>query len=92
MNEVSKKHNWKNSLAICLFSRIVQKQLAFLLGRQQIFLPQVEDEDISDIMSNANLNAHFLSLAREVGFYFSYFCLIFYVPTFVTLGKNTLKG
>ncbi|CAG0919368.1 unnamed protein product [Notodromas monacha] len=43
----------------------VRKQLAFMLCRQHIFMP-TEDEDINDILSNANLNVHFLSLGREL--------------------------
>ena len=50
---------------------MMQKQLAYMLGRQQIFL-DVEDEvddfdDLSEIMSNSHLNNNFLALAREVG-------------------------
>jgi hypothetical protein len=48
----------------------MQKQLAFMLGRQQIFLELneniVEYDDLVEIMSNAHLNNHFLNLAREV--------------------------
>ena len=57
-------------------SRMVRKQLAFMLGRQQIFV-EVEEgeggveagevEDLNDIMSNVHLNNNFLALAREVG-------------------------
>jgi len=47
------------------------KQLAFQLGRQQVFLDldgeDVEDQDdLVEIMANAHLNANFLALAREV--------------------------
>lgn len=51
---------------------LLRKQLAFMLGRQQIFLT-LEDkdcsnsEDLSDIMSNVHLNTNFLALGREVG-------------------------
>ena len=45
-------------------------QIAFMLGRQQVFLELPEEmddsEDLNEILSNANLNTHFLSLAREV--------------------------
>lgn len=45
-------------------------QIAFMLARQQFFLELSEDaydyEDLNEILSNANLNTHFLSLAREV--------------------------
>lgn len=48
----------------------VQKQLAFMLGRQQIFLElhecTVEYDDLVEIMSNSLLNYHFLNLAREL--------------------------
>jgi hypothetical protein len=48
----------------------MQKQLAFMLGRQQVFLElnenMVEYDDLVEIMSNAHLNNHFLNLAREV--------------------------
>ncbi|XP_063243061.1 26S proteasome non-ATPase regulatory subunit 2 [Bacillus rossius redtenbacheri] len=48
----------------------VQKQLAFMLGRQQIFLELKENmpeyDDLVEIMSNAHLNNHFLNLAREL--------------------------
>ncbi|XP_032664755.1 26S proteasome non-ATPase regulatory subunit 2 [Odontomachus brunneus] len=48
----------------------VQKQLAFMLGRQQIFLElheaTIEDDDLFEIMSNSHLNNHFLNLAREL--------------------------
>ncbi|XP_008551707.1 26S proteasome non-ATPase regulatory subunit 2 [Microplitis demolitor] len=48
----------------------IQKQLAFMLGRQQIFLeiPEstTEYDDLIEIMSNSHLNNHFLNLAREL--------------------------
>ncbi|XP_014228098.1 26S proteasome non-ATPase regulatory subunit 2 [Trichogramma pretiosum] len=48
----------------------VQKQLAFMLGRQQIFLelPISLDwyDDLVEIMTNSHLNNHFLNLAREL--------------------------
>lgn len=47
-----------------------QKQLAFMLGRQQVFLELPEgynnSEDLTEIMSNSLLNNHFLNLAREL--------------------------
>ena len=52
--------------------RLMQKQLAFMLGRQQVFL-DLEDsdcpdhDDLTDIMSNVHLNTNFLALGREVG-------------------------
>lgn len=58
-------------LLLFLF-RTMRKQLAFMLGRQQIFLElneELEDyDDLIEIMSNTHLNNHFLSLAREVIF------------------------
>ncbi|XP_034935656.1 26S proteasome non-ATPase regulatory subunit 2 [Chelonus insularis] len=48
----------------------IQKQLAYMLGRQQIFLelPEsiMEYDDLIEIMSNSHLNNHFLNLAREL--------------------------
>ena len=50
---------------------MVRKQLAFMLGRQQVFLTLddkecANSEDLSDIMSNVHLNTNFLALGREV--------------------------
>merc|ERR1719195_293172 len=48
---------------------ILQKQLAFMLGRQQHFLPDLDEsefDEVIEIMSNAHLNNHFLNLAREL--------------------------
>ncbi|SPP77266.1 blast:26S proteasome non-ATPase regulatory subunit 2 [Drosophila guanche] len=48
----------------------MQKQLAFMLARQQICVDLEESapdyDDLMEIMSNANLNKHFLNLAREL--------------------------
>lgn len=48
----------------------VQKQLAFMLGRQQIYLEINENaseyDDLTEIMANCHLNNHFLTLAREL--------------------------
>lgn len=57
-------------LSLSLTSTL-RKQLAFMLGRQQVFLELDETEceeveDIADIMSNVHLNNNFLALAREV--------------------------
>lgn len=53
-----------------LVSRLMQKQLAYILGRQQIFLELDEDieeyDELVEIISNAHLNNNFLALAREV--------------------------
>lgn len=47
-----------------------QKQLAFMLGRQQVLIELPEgfnnSEDLTEIMSNSLLNTHFLNLAREL--------------------------
>lgn len=47
---------------------IIQKQLAFMLGRQQHYmeLDENEHDEVIEIMSNAHLNNHFLNLAREL--------------------------
>lgn len=58
---------------MCIFnhSRVIQKQMAFMLGRHGMFLELNEDvedyEDLTEIMSNVQLNSNFLALAREVG-------------------------
>lgn len=48
----------------------MQKQLAYMLGRQEIFLELPDDieefDELTEIMSNAHLNNNFLALAREV--------------------------
>lgn len=48
----------------------IQKQLAFMLGRQQICLEFQEssnhNDELVEIMSNAHLNNYFLNLAREL--------------------------
>jgi len=53
--------------------KLLMKQLAFALRRQQIVFEVDEDvlgedmaEEINDIMSNSHLNTHFLALAREL--------------------------
>lgn len=57
----------------CVFvpCRVIQKQMAFMLGRHGMFLELNEDvedyEDLTEIMSNVQLNSNFLALAREVG-------------------------
>lgn len=46
------------------------KQLAYMLGRQQVYLELNDDieeyDDLTENMSNTHLNNHFLALAREV--------------------------
>ncbi|KAF5289566.1 hypothetical protein FQA39_LY15013 [Lamprigera yunnana] len=48
----------------------IQKQLAFILGRQQIYIEINENtpeyDDLIEIMANCHLNNHFLNLAREL--------------------------
>lgn len=43
----------------------MQKQIAFLLARQQIPI-QIEDEEIQEILNNTNLTKHFIALAKEL--------------------------
>ncbi|KRZ95231.1 26S proteasome non-ATPase regulatory subunit 2 [Trichinella sp. T8] len=49
---------------------LVQKQLAFLLARHQIFLDLPDDlphvNDLKELMSNSNMSQYFLALAREL--------------------------
>uniref|UniRef100_A0AAY4EC10 26S proteasome non-ATPase regulatory subunit 2 n=1 Tax=Denticeps clupeoides TaxID=299321 RepID=A0AAY4EC10_9TELE len=49
---------------------VIQKQMAFMLGRHGMFLElneEVEEyEDLTEIMSNVQLNSNFLALAREL--------------------------
>lgn len=74
----------------------MRKQLAFMLGRQQVFLELEEGEcddmeDIADIMSNVHLNNNFLALAREVGGTSVCVCLsvfLFCVCMSVCLGES----
>ena len=60
--------------------RSIQKQLAFMLGRQQVYLELSDDieefDELTEIMSNTHLNNNFLALAREVIRYKSHFTLI----------------
>ncbi|XP_077549884.1 regulatory particle non-ATPase 1 [Haemaphysalis longicornis] len=48
----------------------VLKQMAFMLGRQQMFLKSDDSitnyDDLNDIVSNSSLNDHFMGLAREL--------------------------
>lgn len=61
-------HQYVYNVSYC---SLLMKQLAFQLGRQQVYLEldgeEIEDQDdLIEIMSNAHLNANFLALAREV--------------------------
>ena len=51
--------------------KLIQKQMAFMLARQQIYLELDENmddyDDLVEIMSNTHLNNNFLSLARRYG-------------------------
>ncbi|CAB4037408.1 26S proteasome non-ATPase regulatory subunit 2 [Paramuricea clavata] len=51
-------------------NKLMMKQLAFMLARQQIFLELDEDmednEELTEILSNTHLNNNFLALAREL--------------------------
>ena len=54
-----------------LVCSLTKKQLCFMLGRQQVFLELPEDEKDGnelcvELISNSQLNQHFLALAREV--------------------------
>ena len=55
-----------------------QKQLAYMLGRQQIFLELDEEMDdydeLVEIICNVQLNNNFLALGREVRCNFWYIC------------------
>lgn len=55
---------------LSIMRRMVQKQMAYMLGRQQIFLELEEDmedcDELVELMSNSHLNNNFLALAREV--------------------------
>lgn len=48
----------------------VQKQMAFMLGRQQMFLEPSDEianyDDLAEIVSNTSINDHFMALAREL--------------------------
>ena len=52
------------------YHSVTQKEMAFMLGRHGMFLELNEDvedyEDLTEIMSNVQLNSNFLALAREV--------------------------
>ncbi|XP_022694054.1 26S proteasome non-ATPase regulatory subunit 2-like, partial [Varroa jacobsoni] len=48
----------------------IQKQMAFMMGRQQMVLPECDSlknfEDLNEIASNSSMSDHFLGLAREL--------------------------
>jgi len=56
-------------LYLCVMSvvSVMQKQLACILGRQQVFFELADDySELMDLMRNSSLNTHFINLAREV--------------------------
>lgn len=62
-------------LYITLYSdenKLMMKQLAFMLARQQVFIELDDDmedcEELTEILSNTHLNNNFLALAREVSY------------------------
>jgi len=66
-----KTSSWKGKTNSPLLPRsVIQKQMAYMLGRHGMFLELNEDvedyEDLTEIMSNVQLNSNFLALAREV--------------------------
>lgn len=61
----------------------MQKQLAYMLGRQQIFFEFSDDveeyDELIEIMFNVNFNNNFMVLVREVGsFQLNMYKLIFF--------------
>ena len=57
---------WTGSVCGCAVS-VIQKQLACILGRQQVFFELADDySELMDLMRNSSLNTHFINLAREV--------------------------
>lgn len=46
----------------------VQRQLAYLLGKQYVVIPEDEnnDEDLTEMLCNTRLSEHFLTLSREL--------------------------
>ncbi|KAJ2765969.1 proteasome regulatory particle base subunit, partial [Coemansia nantahalensis] len=50
-------------------TRLEKAQLAFIMARQQVHMPELIDDDDDELlacMNNANLSKHYLSLAREL--------------------------
>ena len=72
-------------LSLYIFSeeekKLIHKQMAYILGRLQIFLEIDDDtedaDDLTEIISNAHLNNSFLALAREVHIYKLYLYVLF---------------
>jgi len=51
----------------CWYGSVTQKQLACILGRQQVFFELADDySELMDLMRNSSLNTHFINLAREL--------------------------
>jgi len=52
---------------VFVIDSVMQKQLACILGRQQVFFELADDDsELMDLMRNSSLNTHFVNLAREV--------------------------
>lgn len=65
-----------------IFCSVIQRQLACILGRQQIVFDLEEDGGFADMMEhmrNTQLNTHFLNLAREVCWSSIHLFFYFYV-------------
>ncbi|MGH0135102.1 UNVERIFIED_CONTAM: hypothetical protein FKN15_019509 [Acipenser sinensis] len=80
------------SLGIFFYFKVTQKQMAYMLGRHGVFLELSEDvedyEDLTEIMSNVQLNSNFLALAREVNLFF----LLNIVRVLVTKLRDTHRA
>lgn len=56
-----------HSYMVFVVDSVTQKQLACILGRQQVFFELADDySELMDLMRNSSLNTHFINLAREV--------------------------
>uniref|UniRef100_A0A3B5QXS6 26S proteasome non-ATPase regulatory subunit 2 n=2 Tax=Xiphophorus TaxID=8082 RepID=A0A3B5QXS6_XIPMA len=70
LNDMELVENIFTSFFVSFSCRVIQKQMAFMLGRHGVFLELNEDvedyEDLTEIMSNVQLNSNFLALAREL--------------------------
>jgi len=56
-------------VSVLLRYSVIQRQLACILGRQQLFFEldeEAENSDLMEQMRNTQLNTQFLNLAREV--------------------------
>lgn len=95
----------RDNIKLSLLYRVTQKQMAFMLGRHGMFLELNEDvedyEDLTEIMSNVQLNSNFLALAREVrktretqpcGFQKCFFILLIICPQLIFNYWNVEEG